>query len=183
MSGHSSADSSRRRIIVVAVVFCVALTSLAAGLTWRNWIIEPAKPGQSIDQLRKYEEHWKVLNSSPVKVDDWANKVVLLNFWGSWCPPCVEEMPLLDQFNSEHNSIQIVGIVIDQEGPAKLFLKKHEISFPSLLFNQTFVNELLGDYQNTDFVLPYSVAFDRSGKRFFTKVGPLDKQVLEYLIE
>ena len=92
-------------------------------------------------------------------------------------------MPLLDRFNSEHNSIQIVGIVIDQEGPAKLFLKKHEISFPSILFNQTFVNELLVDYQNTDFVLPYSVAFDRSGKRFFTKAGPLDERDLEFLIE
>lgn len=174
---------SRKRIVVIAAVVCVCLTSIAAGLVWRQWIVDSQASVLHIDHLRQYEEHWKVLNADQVRVEDWNKKAVLINFWGSWCPPCVEEMPLLDQFNDQHSDIQIVGIVVDQEEAAVHFLAQNEIEFPSLLLNQSVVTNMLQSLKNDDLVLPYSVAYNKSGKSLFTKAGPLSKSDLEKLLQ
>ncbi len=170
-------------MIVVAVVVCVSLTSLVAGVVWRQWVDESRTSAQNIEHLRQHEDHWQALNQNTVRIDDWRDKIVVLNFWGSWCPPCVEEMPLLDRFDSEHDQVQIVGIVVDTEEAATDFLERHAISFPSLLINQSIVTDLLQRYENADLVLPYSVAYNRSGDLFFTKAGPLNEQELLHLVE
>ena len=173
---------SRRRAVVIAIVICVSLTSLTAGMIWRHWLTQSESAVLNTDYLRQYEDHWKVLNAQPVRVDDWNGQAVLLNFWGSWCPPCIEEMPLLEQFNAEHPSVQIVGIVVDQEETAVEFLNQHDITFPSLLMNQSIVTDMLKYLKNTDFVLPYSVAYDSTGESLFTKAGPLSESDLLRLL-
>lgn len=166
--------------MIAAVVF-VSLTSIAAGLVWRQWVADTRDPAQHIAHLHQYEEHWKVLNAQ-MRVDDWRNRVVLLNFWGSWCPPCIEEMPMLDRFDSQHSDIQIVGIVVDQEEAAVQFLAENNIAFPSLLLNQSIVTDLLQTLKNAELVLPYSVAYDKSGEIAFTKAGPLSESDLLNLV-
>lgn len=156
---------------------------MTAGLVWRQWVDESQTSAQNIEYLRQYEDHWKALNQETVRMSEWRDKIVLLNFWGSWCPPCVAEMPLLDRFDGEYDQLQIVGIVVDTEDAATQFLNQHEISFPSLLLNQSIVTDLLQRFENTDLVLPYSVAYNPSGNRFFTKAGPLDEQELMGLVE
>ena len=169
-------------MIMIAAVVCVSMTSIAAGLVWRQWHVDSQASVMHIDHMRQYEEHWKVLNADKVSVNDWNKKAVLLNFWGSWCPPCVEEMPLLDQFNAQHTNVRIIGIVVDHEEAAVQFLKQHEIEFPSLLLNQTIVSNILQSLKNSEMVLPYSVAYDQSGKSLFTKAGPLNESDLEKLL-
>ncbi len=168
---------------MVTAVILVSLTALGAGYLWRQLFVESQDPMHHINYLRNFENDWRVLNADPVRVDDWVDKVLLFNFWGSWCPPCVEEMPLLDRFNATHDAIKIIGIVVDQESAATDFLSQFEIDFPSLLLNQSIVTSMLEKYGNADMVLPYSVAFGKSGELFFTKVGPLDEEELRRLIE
>ncbi len=177
------AGDRKRRLIIVAVVVTVSLTSVFAGMAWRQLIIESQEPTENINYLLSFQDSWKVLNSNSVPVEDWSNSVVLLNFWGSWCKPCVEEMPLLNQFDADHDAINIVGIVVDQEQAAEQFLSKLEISFPSVLLDQSVVTDLLHRYGNSDMVLPYSVAFGQSGEQIFTKLGPLEERELRRLIE
>ena len=59
-------------------------------------------------------------------------KPLLLNFWATWCPPCVEEMPLLDGFFRENaaNGWQVVGLAIDQPSAVRKFLQRTPVSFP-----------------------------------------------------
>jgi len=175
--------SSKGRVISIAIVISVSLTSLMAGVVWRQWIDQPQNAARNIELLHQYEDHWNVLNQDEVHISDWQDKTVLLNFWGSWCPPCVEEMPLLDRFNADFDTLQIIGIVVDQEKAATTFLNEHGITFPSLLLNQSVVTDLLDAFGNTALVLPYSVAFDPSGKRFYDKAGPLSEQELHDLID
>ena len=168
---------------MIAVLICVSLTSLAAGLVWRLWVVDSQVSAQHIDQLRQYESHWQPLNADTVQVDDWVGNIVLLNFWGSWCPPCVEEMPLLDQFDAQYDNLNVIGIVVDQKAAAIEFLARNDISFPSVLMNQSIVTALLDQFNNQDMVLPYSVAFDQSGQLFFTKLGPFAEAELIDLVQ
>ncbi len=183
MPQSNDAIGSKRRAIIIAIVICVSLTSLAAGLIWRQWVTDSQASAQHIDHLRQFENHWEALNTDLVRVDDWTGKIVLLNFWGSWCPPCIAEMPLLDKFNAQRDELQIVGIVVDEVEAAKQFLQKNNISFPSLMLNQNIVTNLLQTFENKDLVLPYSVAFDQNGKRLMTHAGPLELQDLQDLVE
>ena len=175
---------SRRNLLPICVVIVVASISLVAGLVWRYYS-EPAEASiQDIDDLRIYQNQWKSLNGPAVGVDDWTGKVLLLNFWASWCPPCIEEMPLLDQFNENHGGdrLQIVGVVMDSEEPARQFLIDNGIRFPSVISEPQITDQMMTLLGNSDRILPFSVAFSNSGGRVFKKAGPLTEEDLLKLI-
>ncbi len=175
----------RRKLVAVAAIFTVALTAMIAGVVWQQYASSMPSIGE-IDDLREYESSWRPLNSeSPIRVDDWKDKTVILNFWGSWCPPCIEEMPLLDRFNAEYSEqgIRVVGFVIDREEAAKDFLETNQIRFPSLIAEMDVTDELMESLGNDNDVLPYTVAFGRTGERLFSHEGPLAEEDLEKLIK
>ncbi len=175
----------RRKLVAVAAIFAVAVTALVAGVVWQQYASSMPSIGE-IDDLREFESSWRPINSeSSIRVDDWKDKTVVLNFWGSWCPPCIEEMPLLDRFNAEYGDqgIRVVGFVIDREEAAKDFLETNQIRFPSLIAEMDVTDELMESLGNDDSVLPYTVAFSQSGKRTFVHEGPVAEEDLQKLIE
>jgi thiol-disulfide isomerase/thioredoxin len=107
-------------------------------------------------------------------------KPLLLNFWATWCPPCVEEMPLLDRFFTENsaNGWQVLGLAVDQAAPVKRFLEARPVGFAIALAGLagTDLSRTLG---NSAGGLPFSVAFDRSGRIVQRKMGQLGAQDLQ----
>lgn len=107
-------------------------------------------------------------------------KPLLVNFWATWCPPCIEELPLIDAFYKENQSksFQVVGLAVDQPSQVKRFLTQKPLHFPNGLagFTGTELGKSLG---NTESVLPYSLLFDAKGRLLTQKVGKLDKKDLE----
>ena len=177
---------TRSKLVVVTAVFSVALISLFAGVMWQRYSASLGVSIHQVNELREYENHWRPLNvTEPVAVDDWKDKAVVVNFWGSWCPPCIEEMPLLDKFNTEHGEqgVQVVGVVIDQEEAAKAFLESNQIRFPSVIADMQVTNELMESLGNKDGVLPFTVAFSKSGEREFMRQGPVTEEDLQTLIQ
>ncbi|MDE0309173.1 MAG: TlpA disulfide reductase family protein [Acidiferrobacterales bacterium] len=176
-----------RKLVVVTTMLAVAVTALVAGVMWqRHSSSTTISSIGAIDDLREYESSWRVINGeSSILVDDLKNKTVVLNFWGSWCPPCISEMPLLDRFNTEHSEqgVQVVGVVIDREQAAKDFLQSNQIRFPSLIAEMHVTDELMELLGNDDGVLPYTVAFGRTGERVYTHEGPLKEEDLLKLIQ
>ena len=174
----------RKRTITIAIVICVSLLALVSGAVWRTFLTEKgsAPTIDTLEKLTAYEPKWKVLAGKSVDTNLWENKVVLINFWASWCPPCIEEMPLLDQFNADNDSVHVVGIAVDFEEKAEKFLAENEIEFPSLYMDASTTNELVINLGDSENILPYSVAFSQSGQLSFTKLGPVSQEDLASLL-
>lgn len=106
---------------------------------------------------------------------DYGNRRVLLNFWATWCAPCLKEMPALDaaQRKFGDQGAIVVGIAMDDPDRVRAFLAAHPVSYPILLGS-------LDDpstpkqWGNRDEVLPYSVLIDANQRIIATRRGPLD---------
>jgi thiol-disulfide isomerase/thioredoxin len=75
------------------------------------------------------------ISGNTVKLDEYLGKVVVLNFWATWCAPCKEEMPILDQYGLEHPySVVILGIAVgDSEESVRSYIEEMNISYPILI--------------------------------------------------
>ena len=112
------------------------------------------------------------LNGARHRLSDWDGKLVLLNFWASWCGPCREEMPLLNRVGKHlaDQGFTVIGVAIDNTDAVRGFLKTHPVDYPILLGGSSTVDPSLifGDRRS---VLPYSVLIGRNGKILARRAG------------
>jgi thiol-disulfide isomerase/thioredoxin len=99
-------------------------------------------------------------------------KPLVVNFWATWCPPCVKEMPELDRFSRDFQAKgwQVVGVAVDGPTPVREFLLKTPVSFPIGLAGFG-GSQLARELGNTGGGLPFTVVFDASGKVVHTRLG------------
>ncbi|HEX3896839.1 MAG TPA: TlpA disulfide reductase family protein, partial [Rudaea sp.] len=109
------------------------------------------------------------------RLSEWRGKVVLLNFWASWCSPCREEMPLLDR-ESANAGIDVVGVAVDDPDAVKDYLRQTPVSFPILLADEK--NNPSIQFGDTREVFPYSVLIGRDGRIVAQKMGGFEPATL-----
>ena len=109
-----------------------------------------------------------------LKLSDFRGKPLALNFWATWCPPCVEEMPLLDTFFRQNSAKgwQVIGLAIDQPSLVKRFMSQFPVDYPIAFggMNGSELGRLLGNAQGG---LPFTVVFDAEGNVKVQKLGKL----------
>ncbi|HEX4749374.1 MAG TPA: TlpA disulfide reductase family protein [Bryobacteraceae bacterium] len=123
----------------------------------------------------------KDASGQATKLSDLKGKVVLLNFWATWCGPCALEIPWFEQFEQQYRSkgLEIVGVSMDEEGwgVVRPYIAEHKINYRVLLGNDS-VGELYGGVDS----LPTTFIIDREGRFAFPPhVGLAEKN--EYLSE
>ncbi|HYG43978.1 MAG TPA: TlpA disulfide reductase family protein [Bordetella sp.] len=103
------------------------------------------------------------LDGKPHTLADWPGRPMVVNFWATWCAPCVKEMPELQALHEKHAGIQFVGIGVDKAENMRQFLQKVPVSYPLLVMGGGAIDTLrtLG---NPAGGLPFTLVFDANGR-------------------
>ncbi len=127
-----------------------------------------------------WSQSWESPNGQLLAAADLRGRPLLVNFWATWCPPCVEELPLLDQFYQSRRAQgwQLLGLAIDQPSAVRAFLARRPLSFPIGLAGLG-GTELSRELGNSNGGLPFSVLFDPAGRLVERKLGRLHAEDLE----
>jgi thiol-disulfide isomerase/thioredoxin len=114
----------------------------------------------------------------------WRGKVLVVNFWATWCAPCREEIPVFVKMQQEYagRGLQFVGISIDQPDKTLEFYTNFKINYPTLIgtFDTVEVSRQAGNQKR---VLPFTLILGRNGQIMATESGGLTQQKLEGLIK
>lgn len=112
------------------------------------------------------------------RASDFDGRPTLINFWATWCAPCLREMPLLQDFASQFSGrLNVVGIAIDDPGEVGEFAARLGVTYP-ILIGTSDVRETQALFGNPGGMLPYSVLFDASGVIRWNHLGELDEEML-----
>lgn len=118
------------------------------------------------------------------ELSEWKGKVLVLNFWATWCPPCIEEIPAFVQWQEEYgeNGLQFVGIAIDQEAAVVEFSAQLGINYPILMAGEAGL-ALTEKYGNRLKALPFTVIVSRQGDILLRHPGVFTlQQFNDYLL-
>lgn len=164
-----NAARNRRRWLMGAVAGGAALAG--AGLAWRTYQPQPMAPAA---ESALWQLEFQGLDGGLFSMASLRGKPVLLNFWATWCPPCIEELPLLSSFYQEYSSKgwQVLGLAVDQLEPVTRFLAKSPVTFPVALAGLPGV-ELSKSLGNLTGGLPFTVVLGSDGLVAHRKIGQI----------
>jgi thiol-disulfide isomerase/thioredoxin len=165
----------KRRTALLSSVAAIATVAGIGAALWRTRQSAASTVGTDIWSMR-----FDAPQGGPLELAASRGNPMLLNFWATWCPPCVSELPLLDRFHREHqlDGWQVVGLAIDNREPVIEFLGRRPVGFPIGLAGTGGV-ELARALGNVGGGLPFTVVFDRSGKAVERKLGVLRPEDLQ----
>lgn len=117
-------------------------------------------------------------------MEDWKGKVIVLNFWATYCPPCREEIPVFSAVQKQYrgDGLQIIGVAIDKAQQVKDFRNTLRVNYPLLIGGHEGL-QLLSKYGDVAGLLPYSVVIDRNGRVRATKLGAYTRAELERAVK
>lgn len=114
--------------------------------------------------------------------DQTGEHYLLINFWASWCRPCIKEIPLLKDFAISHaGQLQVVGLAADRIEPAKAFAQRLDINYPVLYGEYEELGRIMRDYGNPREALPYTVLISPDGRIIWRRLGLLRLRDLQRL--
>lgn len=160
----------------------VALAAVAAGFGYNAWRTAPeahAPPGAPTLAAVTLPD----LEGQPQSLDQWRGKVLVVNFWATWCAPCREEIPIFVRLQDKYRErgLQFVGIAIDQPDRVRPYAQEMGMNFPILIGNLDAIDfgKTLG---NRAGVLPFTVVFGRDGGIASREAGAVKEAKIEALL-
>ena len=161
------------------ILIGAGLASAAAGFLAGPLLTPERGEGRALFSARLSD-----LSGNPRSVVEWQGRVLVCNFWATWCAPCREEIPLLVAARETYaaKGVEIVGIAIDSATKIVEYLRSVHISYPILLADATGM-ELMRALGNEAGGLPYTVFFDRDGRSAKRKLGALKAGEIDRILE
>ncbi|HEY5665095.1 MAG TPA: TlpA disulfide reductase family protein [Gammaproteobacteria bacterium] len=164
---------TRKPTLVTVILSAVALCGYAA--------YRLAGSGQETDSRFANELPQIVLNDlagAPTPLATWSEGPMLVNFWATWCAPCLREIPLLKSFQEQHPTIEVVGIAVDQLEPVLDFAEEMQFNYP-VLVGRADGYEAMTIFRNEAQVMPFSAFTAPGGAVLGVHYGELHAEHLD----
>jgi len=146
------------------IILMVAVAGIAVGAgVYANHRSNPPLSTEDQALANLLSKSLPDVTGNPQSLSTWKGKPLVINFWATWCGPCVEEMPELTALQAEIAPVQILGIGIDSAENIAQFAQKYQIRYP-LYVAGTGATDLLRQFGNAAGGLPFTVLVDRDGK-------------------
>ncbi|MCP5266269.1 MAG: TlpA family protein disulfide reductase [Burkholderiaceae bacterium] len=178
--GHAPPRASRRSLILAVVV---ALAAIAAGAWFglKRFALESART-DAVGILMA--QRLPAADGSTVRIDAFRGKVLVVNFWATWCPPCVEEMPELSDLQTRYRDkpVQMLGIGIDSAANVRRFAEKTPMSYPLLVAGNAGM-ALMQAFGEQRGALPFTLVLDRNGRVVSRSLGRFRQAELRATID
>lgn len=171
-------QKSKRVFLFVAV----ALMALAAGLILRPGAREVPPP--TVAPTSAMNTQLENLAGGKSRLADWQGKVMVVNFWATWCAPCREEIPgfVKLQARLEARGLQFIGVAVDERDKVRAYAKEVGINYP-LLVGEIDTFEVSKAFGNEVGALPFTVIIGRDGKVVRAVLGGLDEAKLMPILD
>ncbi len=165
------ATLDRRRWLVAGSAATAALLGVGASL-WRSQTAGQAALAAPFDGF--WALKWDNPLGGTVAMQSFQGRPLLVNFWATWCPPCVEELPLINDFYQQNKAKgwQVLGLAVDKLAPVQAFLNKAPLDFPVGMAGLSGA-ELGRELGNVSGSLPFSIALGANGEVLQRKLGRL----------
>jgi len=179
---------NRRRLL--SGVLGVATMGAAGYLVWRESVRRA--PGAALlpaaasvprapDDGDLYALTLPDLNGQAQRLAQYRGKPLLVNFWATWCAPCVQEMPELAQLDQRYPQVQFLGVGIDTLINMQQFVEKVPVSYPLVVAGYAGI-DLVRGLGNTPGGLPFTVLFDADGSVHHRVLGKINPDDLDHIL-
>lgn len=174
MDTPAAVSATRRRWLYAGVALAAA--GGGAALAWRHLQPQVQEPGA---EANLWAQSFASLEGAPVAMAAFRGRPLVLNFWATWCPPCIEELPLLNRFYGERRAQgwQVLGVAVDQPPAVRKFLEKLPLAYPVAIATSggMQLGRSLGNLQGG---LPFTVVFGAEGRIRHRKIGQVQAEDL-----
>lgn len=150
------------------------------GLVIRYFAYNPLVSPSQINTAPFFSTTLIDTNNVKTSLEQYRGKIIVLNFWATWCPPCREEMPELSQLQTAYQdkNVVVIGVAIDEVAAVNEYLQTSPVSYPILLSENESM-DLAMQLGNEQAVLPYTVIIDANGNVIDTFLGRITLPLLE----
>jgi len=167
-----------RRLVVLAGAG-LAAAAIGAGTAWRRARHDAEDAGAPEVSIDIWGLEFQGVDGAPIKMASWRGRPLLLNFWATWCGPCVVEMPLLDRFAREQRpgGWQVLALAVDQPDPVRRFIAERTLTLPVAIAGAVGL-DLSRHLGNANGGLPFTAAFDSTGAAVQRRLGTVSPELL-----
>lgn len=164
----------------VQIIFIIALLALTAGIGVRmmnQWQAEQ-------QPMPLPEFSFPDLNNVSHSSKEWQGKIIVLNFWATWCPSCLKEIPEFMALQTQYGEkVQFVGIALDDLEAVKTFQQNTVVNYPLLISGDFAGFQLAKKLGNLISAIPYSVVVDKTGQVVYRHSGEISANELQTVVE
>jgi len=173
------------------IQYLAYLMLFVAGVWGGNQLIKYLSSNEDIvqaasQQLNLHAQDFSLndIEGKTHKFSEWDNKVRVLNFWATWCPPCLRETPMFVELQEQlgDRGLQFVGVAIDEKQKVIDFMDSYGVNYPMLIGADDAI-KVAEQYGNRFGALPWTVVIDRSGTIVHAQGGEFTRQKAESVIK
>ncbi len=118
------------------------------------------------------------LNGELRNLKEWSGKPMIINFWATWCAPCLREIPLLKNFKDQNSNFNLIGIAVDRELPVLRYAQEMQIDYPVLIGQMQAMNAAQ-EFGVNVYALPFTVFTVANGSTLGVYTGELHQEQLD----